>query len=50
MHAYRPLTTAGEDVGMCRVDNNGANVVSMGLKSMDFLQSVVVEHSDLHVI
>ena len=43
-------TTTGEDVGMCGVDNNGANVVGMSLKCVDFLQGIVVEDSDLHIV
>lgn len=32
------------------MDSNATNVVRVGLKHVDTLQSVVVEHSDLHVV
>lgn len=32
------------------MDSNASNVIRMGLKHVDPLQGVVVEHTDLHVI
>lgn len=43
-------TTAGENVGVCGVDNDGADVVRVGFKRVDLLQSVIVEHSHHHVV
>lgn len=47
---WSPHTAAGEDVGLCRVDGDAADVVSMSLEHVNSLQSVVVEHTDQHVI
>lgn len=44
------LTTAGEDVGLRRVDGDKADVVSVSLKHVNLLQRVVVEHTDQHII
>ena len=44
------LTTAGQDVGVGGVHNDGSDVVRVCLKCMDLLQSVVVEDPDLHVV
>ena len=44
------LTTAGEDVGMCGVHDDRADVVCVSLKRVNLLHSVVVEHSYQHVI
>ena len=43
-------TTAGQDVRMGRMDNNGSYVVSVSLKRVALLESVVVEDSDCHVV
>ena len=43
-------TTAGEDVGVGRVNDDGPDVVCVSFKRVHLLQSVVVEHSHLHVI
>lgn len=43
-------TAACQDVGLCRVDGDTANVVRVSLKLVNSLQSVVIEHTDLHVI
>ena len=50
MHLVYKRTTAGEDIGLGRMDSNATDVVRVGLKHVDTLQGVVVEHSDLHVI
>lgn len=47
---WSPHTAAGEDVGLCRVDGDAADVVSVSLEHVNSLQSVVVEHTDQHVI
>lgn len=43
-------TAAGEDVGLRRVDSDAADVVRVSLKHVNSLQSVVVEHTDQHII
>lgn len=43
-------TTAGEDVGLCRVDSDTADVVRVSLKHVNSLQSVVIEHTDQHIV
>ena len=43
-------TTACEDVGVGGVNNDGPKIVSVGLKRVHFLQSVVVEHTHQHVV
>lgn len=43
-------TTASEDVRLCRVDSNAADVVRVCLKHVNTLQCVVVEDSNLHVV
>lgn len=43
-------TTAGENVGLGRMDSNATDVVRVGLKHVYPFQGVVVEHADLHII
>lgn len=43
-------TTAGEDVGLRGVDGDAADVVGVSLEHVNPLQSVVVEHTDVHVV
>lgn len=43
-------TAAGEDVGLSGVHSNATDVVRVGLKHVNTLQGVVVEHTNLHVI
>lgn len=43
-------TAAGEDVGLCRVDSDAADVVGVSLKHVNSVQSVVIEHTDQHII
>lgn len=44
------LTTTGEDVGLCGVDGDAADVVMVSLKHVNSPQGVVVKHTDQHVI
>lgn len=43
-------TTTGEDVGLCGVDSDAADVVMVSLKHVNSPQGVVVKHTDQHVI
>ena len=43
-------TAAGEDVWLGWVNSDAADVIRVGLKHVDPLQGVVVEHTDLHII
>ena len=44
------VITGGKDEGLCRVDDNGADVVGMRLKRCDLLAGVVVVDADLAVM
>lgn len=48
--AFLSLTTAGNDVRLSRVNDNTANVIRVCFKRLRLVQSVVVEHSYLHVV
>lgn len=43
-------TTAGENVGLGRMDSDATDVIGVGLKHVHPLQGVVIKHTDLHVI
>ena len=44
------LTTAGQQVRVCWMDDYGSDIVRVGLKRVHLLQSVVVEDTYHHVI
>ena len=46
----RSLTAAAEDVRLCRVDGETAQVVGVRLELVNALQRVVVVHADVHVV
>ena len=50
VRAWLLHTTAGEDVGLCGVHSDAADVVGVGLEHVSPGQRVVVKHTDLHVI
>ena len=43
-------TTARKDEGLCWVHGDGSQIVGVGLKLVNPLQSVVVVDSDMHVV
>lgn len=46
----RHIITSGQDEWLCRVDDNGTNVVGVGLESGNLLGGVVVVDPNLEVI